>query len=130
MQCLIIAFRDGRIKKSEIKACKNKAHDTDHLTINYPRKPPLVSCTVPKLYPSTPEYKLAEFAPLPALAKGKQDANECTGVVEINTKPAKGSPKACKCERVTLNGPYSAGPLVKCSNCRDVRRSLDANSCP
>merc|ERR1719313_3058686 len=130
MQCLMEAFNDGKVSNREIKKCKNQEHDTDHLIISYPKIPVRAACTVPNLYPSTPAYKLAEFAPLPALAKGKQDANECTGVVEINTKPAKGSPKACKCERVTLNGPYSAGPLVKCSNCRDVRRSLDANSCP
>merc|ERR1719453_331926 len=130
MQCLIIAFRDGRIKKSEIKACKNKAHDTDHLTINYPRKPPLVSCTVPKRYPSTPEYKMAEFAPLPAFAKGKQDS-QCTGIIEINTEanPHR-KPRHCKCERVTLNGPFSAGALVKCSKCLTIERSTDQDSCP
>merc|ERR1719408_126280 len=29
-----------------------------------------------------------------------------------------------------MNGPYSAGPIVKCTNCLDVRRSRDKNSCP
>jgi len=130
MQCLMNAFKDGQVSGREIRKCKEKTHDTSHLTINYPPVPALVTCTVPKLYPSTPEYKLAEFAPLPALAKGKEDANECTGVTEINTKPAKGSPSSCKCERVTLNGPYSPGPLVKCTNCTEARRSSDRNSCP
>jgi len=130
MQCLITAFEDGSIKNSEIEECRKTTHTTDHLTIKYPEVPELVSCSVPNLYPSTPEYKLKEFAVLPALARGKEEANECTGVVEINTVPAKGSPDTCKCERVTLNGPYSAGPIVKCSHCKDVRRSKDRNSCP
>jgi len=82
------------------------------------------------LYPNTAAYKLAEFAPLPALAKGKREAMECTGLAEISTSPRPGSPKTCKCARVTLNGPYSAGPLVKCSKCLDARRSRDVNSCP
>jgi len=73
---------------------------------------------------------LAEFAPLPALAKGRTDAFECSGVIEVPTVPRKGSPETFKCARVTLNGPYSAGPLVKCSDCLDVRRSRDVNSCP
>merc|ERR1740130_171545 len=130
MKCLMEAFSDGKVKNSEIKKCKNTQHDTGHLTIDYPPYLTLDRCAVPNLYPSTPAYKLAEFAPLPALAKGREDANECTGVMEINEVPAKGSPKSCKCERVTLNGPYSAGPLVKCSNCKPARRSTEATSCP
>jgi len=130
MQCLMKAFTDGQVSSSEITTCKAKTHTTHHLIINYPKVLPIVVCSVPKLYPSTPEYKLAEFAPLPALAKGKQDANECTGIIEISTQPAQGSPPNCKCERMTLNGPYSAGPLVKCSDCLEARRSLDRNSCP
>merc|ERR1719162_1107096 len=29
-----------------------------------------------------------------------------------------------------MNGPWSASTLVKCTNCLDVSRSLDKNSCP
>lgn len=49
---------------------------------------------------------------------------------EISLTPSKGSPKSCKCRRVVLNGAYSAGAMVKCSNCRDVHRSKEKNSCP
>lgn len=130
MQCLIKAFGDGEVYKGEVKRCRKKEHDTDHLKIDYPKVPEMATCSVPDLYPTTAAYKIAEFAPLPALAKGKKDAFECSGVMEISTTPQPGSPKTCKCERVTLNGPYSAGPLIKCTDCWDTRRSLDKNSCP
>jgi len=100
------------------------------LTIAYPGIPSLAKCEVPRHYPNTPEYKADNFAPLPALAKGKMDSYECTGLTEISTVPKEGSPKTCVCSRVTMNGPFSAGPLVKCENCIDVRRSLEKNSCP
>merc|ERR1712178_587919 len=58
------------------------------------------------------------------------DANPCTGVAMISTDPAAGSPKSCKCRRVTLNGPYDAGSMVKCSSCLTLRRSKDKSSCP
>jgi len=130
MQCLVRAFGDAKVTSGEILKCKMKKHSTTHLIIKYPKVPGLVKCAVPREYPTTAEYKKAQFAPLPAMAKGKQDANECTGVAEINTNPAKGSPKTCKCDRVTLNGPFSPGPLVKCVNCRDIRRTADKSSCP
>lgn len=130
MQCLMKSFDDGKVSAKEVDTCKKKTIDVAHLVIRYPPMPELATCKVPERYPTTAEYKLAEFAMLPAVAKGKADANECTGVVEISTKPAKKSPKSCKCERMTLNGPYSPGPLVRCSNCLEVRRSLDTNSCP
>ena len=87
-------------------------------------------CVVPLLYPNTAEYKAAEFTPLPTLAKGKFGANECTGVREVSTTPATGSPTSCKCERVTMNGPYSPGAVVKCVNCLDVSKSTEKTSCP
>jgi len=130
MLCYIKTFGGGKVSVSEVKACKGKTFDTNHLIINYPKVPKLDLCTVPDLYPTTPAYKKAEFTPLPTLAKGKEDANECVGVLEISTKPKHGSPKKCKCKRITLNGPYSAGPMVKCMNCLDIRRSQDKNSCP
>jgi hypothetical protein len=129
MDCLIDAFADGKVTNAEVNACKKKTVSTTHLNIKYPKIPPLVKCLVPQLYPSTGTYKKAEFHPLPLLAKGKESV-ECSGVAEISLKPLSGSPKPCKCKRVTLNGPYAAGPMVKCSNCRDVRRSYDKNSCP
>jgi hypothetical protein len=130
MRCIIIAFEDGKIENSEITKCKMKTHSTDHLKIKYPVLPKLVLCKVPGLYPYTADYKKAEFAKLPALAKGKMDANPCTGVAAIATDPAPGSPKSCKCERVTMNGPYAAGGMVRCTNCLQVRRSKEKNSCP
>jgi len=130
MKCLIVSFSNGKVTSKEIAGCKNKAHRTDHLVIKYPKLPTLVKCSVPKLYPSTPEYKKANFAPLPALAKGREDAYECTGLAEINTMPARGSPKTCKCRRITMNGPYSPGPVALCVNCLDIRRSQDKGSCP
>jgi len=133
MQCLIVAFKDGKVKNSEIKACKNTHHSTDHLIIKYPQIPHYQKCTIPELYPSTPAYKLAEFAPLPAYAKGKESA-ACVGIVEINTDPVQRhdgeDPHHCKCERVTLNGPYTAGALVKCTKCRPIQSTRDKDSCP
>jgi len=130
MQCLIVSFSDGKVEDGEVKLCKDKTHNTDHLNIKYPGYPEMKACSVPSTYPTTAVYKKKEFVPLPALAKGRPDQNECTGVLEISTTPRTGSPTTCKCERVTLNGPYSAGPIVKCSNCMDVYRSGQANSCP
>jgi len=129
MECLINSFADGAVKKGEVDTCKKKAHSTDHLSIKFPQAPGLVKCAIPTLYPSTGSYKRAEFAPLPALAKGKQ-SQECSGVQEIGTTPMKNSPKTCKCRRITLNGFYSPGPLVKCEGCNDISRSLDTSSCP
>jgi len=130
MVCLIDAFRDGKVQKSEVEECKGLTHDTYHLDILYPEPADAISCVVPNRYPATAEYKKVEFAPLPALAKGKVDANECYGVLEISTKPKAGSPRSCKCQRVTLNGPYSPGALVKCTDCLDVYRSTEKDSCP
>merc|ERR1719487_72423 len=130
MHCIIEAFKDGKVENAEIDACKAKTHNTDHLNIKYHKLPDLVKCEVPSLYPTTAAYKKAEFTPLPILAKGKVEANECSGVAEISTDPATGSPASCKCDRVTMNGPYSPGPVVKCENCLDIRRTTDKSSCP
>jgi hypothetical protein len=129
MECLINSFADGKVSQQEVETCKGKTLNTDHLDIKYPDMPELVKCVVPTLYPATGAYKRAEFAPLPTLAKGR-DSAECSGMQEVETKPAPGSPNTCKCTRVALNGYYSAGPLVKCVGCLDARRSLDKNSCP
>jgi len=130
MQCLIIAFTDGKVTDAEVVACKDKTHSTNHLVINYPKIAAMDACKVPNLYPYTAAYKKAEFAPLPILAKGDPEANDCVGVKEVSTTPAKGSPPTCKCERVTMNGPWSPGALVKCTDCLDVRRTSDKISCP
>lgn len=130
MQCLIDAFGDARVTDSEVDRCKSRKHDTSRLSIRYPKLPKLEGCAVPELYPATAAYKREEFASLPALARGKADANECTGVDEVSTTPASQSPKRCKCERITMLGTYSAGPLIKCTNCIDVYRSQQRNSCP
>jgi len=130
MQCLIDAFGDARVTDSEVDACKKMKHDTSRLNIRYPKLRPLEACQVPRLYPATAAYKRAEFAKLPALAKGDVDANECTGVEEVSTTPAPLSPTSCKCERITVLGTYAAGPLIKCTGCIDVYRSQQRNSCP
>jgi len=48
----------------------------------------------------------------------------------LSTKPKKGSPPGCTCSRVALVGKYSAGSLLKCVGCLDVRKSTETNSCP
>jgi len=130
MQCLIKAFGSGKVSAAEVLGCKKKVYSVGHLVVKYPTLPVLKKCEVPLDYPNTPSYKAVNFAPLPALAKGKQDAYQCTGLLEVSTTPREGSPKTCKCSRVTLNGPFSPGPLVKCVNCLDVRRTQEKNSCP
>merc|ERR1719487_1143058 len=104
MECLIDAFRDGRVTNSEVDSCKKRSHDTSHLNLRYPKLPKQATCSIPQTYPATPAYKRAEFANLPALARGQAEANECTGVEEVSTKPRAGSPKGCKCQRLSLVG--------------------------
>jgi len=134
MVCLVTGFSDGKMKKQELTDCREQKHSVEEFTITYPTlasgNATMAKCEVPKEYPSTAAYKKAQFAPLPPLAKGKVDANECTGIEEISTKPAEGSPETCKCERVTMNGHYSPGPVVKCTGCLDVSQTSDKNSCP
>jgi len=129
MLCLLEAFDDGQVSTSEVDECRKVDHATDHLIVTPPLVPARQSCTVTKLYPTTPSYKKAEFSKLPSLAKGKMNAG-CTGMMDISTEPATGSPATCKCTKISLNGPFTPGPLVKCENCLDVRRSLEQNSCP
>merc|ERR1719502_842051 len=129
MACLINAFSDGKVTGGEVDACKAKAVSEKPMDIKFLPVPPRTKCTVSQLYPSTGAYKRKEFAPLPMLAKGLESV-ECSGVVEISRRPRKGSPKSCKCQRVILNGAYSAKAMVKCTNCIDVRRTGDTNSCP
>merc|ERR1719456_767669 len=130
MVCLVNCFMDAKVEKEELNTCREEKIDTGLLNVTYPELKEMHICEVPKEYPSTSEYKEAQFSTLPELAKGKVDANECTGVQEISTEPASGSPEECKCERITMNGPYSPGPLVKCVDCLDIRRTSDQSSCP
>jgi len=130
MHCLIEAFKDLQVTDEEITHCREEAHNITHLMIDYHPHGTLEVCEAPGMYPNTEEYKKEEFTPLPILAKGMVDANECAGMFEISVDPKIGSPETCKCTRMTLNGPYSAGAMVKCENCIDVRRSEDKNSCP
>jgi len=129
MECLIKAFSDGKVTGGEVDACKKQSHSTKHLTLKYPKIPPLKTCNIPKLFPATGEYKVREFKPLPTMAKGQQSP-PCAGMDNIPTSPRPGSPKRAKCTRVALLGFYSPGALIKCENGHDVRRSLDRNSCP
>jgi hypothetical protein len=46
------------------------------------------------------------------------------------TTPKEGSPPACQCTKVELDGTYSAGMLIKCERCMDVSKTGDTNSCP
>merc|ERR1719162_2356330 len=127
--CLIAAFADGKLTDKEVDECKKRTVTTTHLIIKYPKVPRMTKCVTTQLYPATGAYKRREFAPLPTLAKGKVSV-PCSGVENIPTKPKKGSPTTCKCRRVTLEGHYRAGPLVKCTGCHDVFRSKEKNSCP
>jgi hypothetical protein len=135
MACIIDAFKDGKVTNAEVDACKKKSHSTKYFIIDYPCNPNFEKrcgpkrCVMPKLYPTTAAYLKTEFAPLPALAKGKT-SSKCAGVLEVDVKPYVGSPKNCKCTRIITNGPYSAGALVKCTNCKAVRRSSERSSCP
>ena len=101
----------NKVSDKEVDTCKTKVVTTHHLTIKYPTPKEQDKCETTKLYPATGAYKREEFAPLPTLAKGHASV-PCSGVEEIATKPRKGSPKSCKCSRVTLEGHYHAGPLV------------------
>jgi len=130
MKCLIDAFADGSVTTAEVDTCKNKTINTDLLTIQYPVPAKPVTCTIPQLYPTTASYKKAEFVPLPTLAKGKLDAFECTALKVISITPLAGSPSGCACSRVSMNGPWTPGSLVKCANCLDVSNSKAKNSCP
>jgi len=51
---------------------------------------------------------------------------------ECSTTPAVTVPAApnCKCEKLTLKGKYSAGCIVKCTNCFTTYKSTQKNSCP
>merc|ERR1719181_2614856 len=44
--------------------------------------------------------------------------------------PKSGSPRSCKCTKVTLSGRFSPGMLVRCEHCLDVRKKTQKNSCP
>jgi hypothetical protein len=135
IECIISAFKDKKVTNEEIDACKKKTHSTEYFNIKYPcdskfiKSCSLQKCVIPTRYPSTSTYLKAEFAPLPALAKGKP-SQACNGVMEVDVKPYAGSPRGCKCTRVITNGPYTAGALLKCTSCKDVRRSSERSSCP
>merc|ERR1719197_1219742 len=98
MECLIKAFADGKVTNAEVDTCKKMTVNTKHLTLKYPKIPPLKKCAVPSLYPATGAYKRKEFAPLPTMAKGMQSA-PCSGVYSMPTKPRNGSPRGAKCSR-------------------------------
>jgi len=129
MECVISAFADGKVTAEEVNVCKNSKVKLGNWDMKLAKIPKLPKCITPRDYPSTGAYKRLQFRPLPVLAKGKE-SNRCSGMQEISVIPRTGSPKSCKCSRVTLSGSYSAGAMVKCSKCIDVRRSKEKNSCP
>merc|ERR1719502_348938 len=141
--CYIGTFADGKVQTAEITACKKKVqcykkgckdYDASGLVIQYTPLPAMQSCTVPDKWPVTAAYRAAELAPLPALAKDgaikNAEAHKCAGIMEISTLAKNGSPKGCKCSRVTMNGVYTPGPVVKCTGCLDVAKATQKNSCP
>jgi hypothetical protein len=132
MSCLIDSFADGKVTGKEVDSCKKRVVDTKVMDIKYGKVPPKAKCSVPTLYPSTGAYKRAEFAPLPMLAKGKEEFFKCTAMEKksAQVKPASGSPKTCKCNVVVLAGKFKPGKLVRCMNCKDVSKSTQKNSCP
>jgi len=140
MKCIIDAFATPvdapQITELEIQQCKDPALynltevTTTHLDIIYPVDLNLLDCQVNETYPRTSEWTLREFDPLPTTAKGKDPA-ECAGMTEISTDPnPESNPAGCECERVTLAGPFSPGPIVRCTGCTAVHRSAEINSCP
>jgi len=89
------------------------------------------ACVADPLYPNTGTWKEMELDTLPENAQGKADANDCVAMLSIPTEPNPASkPAGCECKRVTLDGPFSPGPIVKCTGCTDVSRSQQTNSCP
>jgi hypothetical protein len=48
----------------------------------------------------------------------------------ISTVPKPGSPTGCKCTLKTLTGDYSAGALMLCEGCLDIKKTDQKNSCP
>jgi len=93
-----------------------------HPEIKYPSIHKREVCSLPKLYPTSAAYKRAEFAPLPTMAKGKEAANECTGVLEIFTKPAAGSPAYIHPEKAPLTSARtsSSTPTFDGASCGDL----------
>jgi len=130
MKCIIDAFSDGKVEIDEINACKNETYTVDHLNIDYPGLPEFEPCTYGQLFPSTPEYKIAEFDPLPVLAKGKVGQYECGALKSVSLTPGGTTVHGCACTRVGVDSTWSAGALVKCTNCLPVYRSTEENSCP
>merc|ERR1719198_2340816 len=57
------------------------------------------------------------------------DSYYCQPVAE-NFGAADADNPACTCKRIQLVGTYSAGVLLKCEKCKEVRQSTQANSCP
>jgi hypothetical protein len=102
------------------------------LSIIYPPHVVQTECDHGSLYPTTSEWVQRLYTPLPGDAKGKEDSYECAGFTEVSTVPAEGSPPTCVCENVEFASglTWSPGALVKCTNCLDVYRSNDHNSCP
>jgi len=49
--------------------------------------------------------------------------------MDLRLRPRAG-PASCKCSKVDLTGKYSAGLLVKCTECLSVSKSTQKNSCP
>jgi len=129
MECLIKAFADGSVTNDEVEVCKKQKHSTALLNIKYPKIPALAKCLLLTLYPATGAYKKKEFKPLPTMAKGVASA-PCSGMEAVSTTPRSGSPKTAKCARVSLNGYYKPGAIVKCTNGLDVQKSQQKNSCP
>jgi len=48
----------------------------------------------------------------------------------VDTTPADGSPDGCACSMLDLKGDYSAGAVLKCTNCLEINTIDSASSCP
>jgi len=140
MGCLIDAFATPAgapaVTEEEIGYCKNLTHNTSHLDIDYPDEGdgpitmPQSDCDYGQMYPSTDEWKLQEFEPLPANAKGNANSYSCPEMSEVSLQTEAVAGKNCTCEHVVLEGGFSPGDLLLCTNCLDVYKSNDQNSCP
>jgi len=142
MGCLIDAFAtpsdSPSVTPEEIEWCRNQTYNVSHLDVPYPDEGnsgsaityPQSHCSYTQLYPSTPEWKTAEFGDLPENAKGRSDSYVCPGLTEVSLETEAVAGKNCSCEHVTLEGSFSPGDLILCTNCLDVYKSNDKNSCP
>jgi len=142
------ALAENAIVSAESTAACSVPADASELVINFPELGALTTCEPTILFqpPCEAAFFAAEYQDLPQVeaiqaqcqacpaiplpGNPQVGLNQCGQVNLDNIQPFPGSPPACSCTLVDLQGEYSAGPVVRCENCFDVYRSTDQNSCP